>query len=98
MTEGFGSCALAAAQPDLLRFGHRELSRSEFGGLVRAVAERLALGLPAGTPPVVAGRKLHRERGLLRNHRLGHRAPSVFPQLNNILSISMAPVPASSLR
>src|SRR5262245_25496786 len=66
--------ALAAAEPDLLRLAHAELHRLELGRLVRAVAERLAPGLPAAAPPVVTGGELHGVGRRLRNHRFGHGA------------------------
>src|SRR5687768_7847683 len=62
--------ALAAAQPDLLCFGHGELLRRDIGDLVRAVAERLALRAAAGAPPVVARGELDRVGSLLRDQRL----------------------------
>src|SRR6266851_3312933 len=64
--------ALAAAQPELLGLGHREFHRRKLRSLVRAVTERLAFGTPAAAPPVVAGGKLYRVGGLLRDVRFGH--------------------------
>ena len=55
----------------------RELHRRERPALVRAVAERLALGLAAGAPPVIAGRQLDGIGRLLRDQRVGHRIASL---------------------
>ena len=52
---GWSRAALAAAQPDLLRLGRCvNFTGVNSVRLVRAVAERLALRLAAGAPPVVA--------------------------------------------
>ena len=68
--------ALAAAQPQLLRLGDDELRGRELRALVRAVAERLALGPAAGAPPVVSRGKLHGVRRALRDQRFSHaRSP-----------------------
>jgi len=45
----------AAAHGQLSRRGQIELDGLETAALVRTVAERLALGLAAGTPPVGTG-------------------------------------------
>src|SRR5678815_565470 len=63
---------LAAAKPELFGLGHGEFHRRKLRPLVRTVTERLALGTPAAAPPVVAGRKLYRVGGLLRDVGFGH--------------------------
>src|ERR1700704_5939382 len=73
VAERLVAAVLAAAQPHLLRFADGELDRREFGALVRAVAEGLALGAAAGAPPVVPRGKLHGVRWLLRDRRIRHR-------------------------
>ena len=45
---------LAVAEPDLLRFGQRELLRAEARAFVAAVAARLMAAQAAGAPPVVS--------------------------------------------
>src|SRR2546425_1317395 len=75
VAEGHRLGALAAAQPYLLRLAHGELHRPEVGFLVRAVAEGLAPGPPACTPPVVARGELDGVRSPLGDVRFCH-APS----------------------
>src|ERR1035437_9257593 len=73
---------LAGAPGDHLGFSNLRLLRAEARALMRSVAERLALGTPAGTPPIRArlsplnNRRFltddwfgHKCNGLLANHR-----------------------------
>src|SRR5690349_15053799 len=55
--------ALAGAEPGLFGRGGLVFDRAERAALVRAVAERLRFGTPAGAPPVaLAGFQLDRDR------------------------------------
>src|SRR6266850_2249059 len=77
VAERLAGGVLAAAQPQLLRFGDAELLRRELRALVRAVAEGLALRAAAGAPPVVSRGELHGEGRALRDQRVRHAASSL---------------------
>src|SRR5579864_4116733 len=72
------AAALAGAEPDLLGFVGFEFDRAERGGLVRAVAERLRFGAPAGAPPIaLAALDVDRQRPPAADFR--HLAHVAFP-------------------
>ena len=63
---------LAAAQPHLAGLGQRPAHGRDAGALVRAIAEWLAFGAPAGTPPVIARLQIDGVGALLRDQRIRH--------------------------
>jgi hypothetical protein len=74
IAEGSAGCGLAAAEPNLLGFGHLKLYRRQTGAPVGAIAEGLPLALAAGTPVIGAGLKVLPVRGLLGHFRMGFSA------------------------
>src|SRR5208282_3729928 len=65
IAERRGAGMLAAAPGDGLCFGDVHFFRREAGAFVRAVAKGLALGTPAGAPPISAGLGFLYERRFL---------------------------------
>src|ERR1700761_5000334 len=65
--------ALAGAEPHFFVGCGFPFLRPEVGALVRAVAERLRLGAPAGAPPVaLAGHDIDRKRATPADFRFAH--------------------------
>ncbi|MGK0184748.1 MAG: hypothetical protein ACI9R3_000522 [Verrucomicrobiales bacterium] len=74
VTERWIFAVFAVAESDRFVLFKSEFLRPEACSFMASIAERLRLGSPAGTPPIVPGVQLHYLRLFVENYRFYHSA------------------------